>query len=320
MNDASTPPPVDPSQSSSGVPECYRHPGRETYIRCQRCNRLICPDCMRDAAVGFQCPECVARGAKETRSGLGAFGGRRSSDPRTTSIMLVASNLAVWLAVVVTGGANSRLAEWLMLTPLGRCTTSDGSQWYPGVSEPMVCQVMSDATWWAGVSSGGWWQILTHGFVHVDVWHVALNCVGLWILGPAVEQSLGRLRFLAVYLVSIVAAGAAIMWLAGEMSSTLGASGGVFGLMGALVVIASRVGGDVRGLLTLLAINAVVTFTFPGISWQGHVGGFVGGAVACLLIVLSPKGPRRPLWQWLGLAATLVSLVAVIAARILVLT
>ncbi|QCC75988.1 B-box zinc finger protein [Nocardioides daphniae] len=103
MNDQSAQPPVDPTQSSSGVPQCYRHPGRETYIRCQRCDRPICPECMRDAAVGFQCPSCVSEGAKQTRSGLTPFGGRRSSNPQTTTIGLIAVNVAVWVAVVATG-------------------------------------------------------------------------------------------------------------------------------------------------------------------------------------------------------------------------
>ena len=317
MNDASMPPPVDPSQSASGVPECYRHPGRETYIRCQRCGRSICPDCMRDAAVGFQCPGCVSQGAKETRSGLGAYGGKRSSNPRATTIALIATNLAVWVAVLATGGARSWLADTLMLTPVGRCATPDGNQWYVNAGESSVCATIPDAVWHAGVVDGAYWQIVTNAFVHIDVWHVALNCFGLWILGPTLEQALGRVRMLAVYGVSVVAAGTTILLFANEFSSTLGASGGVFGLMGALLIVVWRVGGDVRSILTLLAINAVVTFTFPNISWQGHVGGLLGGALATALIVLAPKGPRRSVWQWSSLAVVLAVLIAVIVARIL---
>ena len=319
MNDSSTPPPVDPSQSSSGVPQCYRHPGRETYIGCQRCGRKICPDCMRDAAVGFQCPECVSRGAKETRSGLGPYGGRRSADPRRTSFALIAINVAVWVAVLVTGGNRSRLTDWLMLTPVGRCTTSDGAQWYPGAVNSGLCDTVGGAVWHPGVADGAVWQILTSAFTHVGVMHVALNCIGLFILGPVLEQALGRVRMLAVYTVSVFAAGATIMLFADPASSTLGASGGVFGLMGALLIVSWRTGGDVRQILMLLAINAVVTITIPNISWQGHLGGFLGGAAAAAVIVFSPRGAQRSKWQGAGMAGLLVVTALVIAARALTL-
>src|SRR5512143_4045936 len=97
-----------PQAPDPGVPACYRHPGRETYIRCQRCDRPICPDCMRDAAVGFQCPSCVAEGAKTTRSGRTAYGGLRPTDASRTSIAIIGINVAVWVAVLATGGSASR--------------------------------------------------------------------------------------------------------------------------------------------------------------------------------------------------------------------
>lgn len=273
---------------------------------------------MRDAAVGFQCPDCVARGAKETRSGLAALGGRRSANPQTTSIGLIVLNAAIWIAVVVTGGSSSWLAERLMLTPLGRCFTSDGVHWFPNVGTSELCSTVPDAAWHAGLADGAWWQVLTHGFVHVDVWHVALNCIGLWILGPAVEQATGRVRLLAIYLLSTLAAGATIFAFAPEYSATLGASGGVFGLMGAMLVVAWRFGGDVRGILMLLALNAFITFTIPHISWQGHLGGFAGGALATLVLVFAPKGPQRARWQWLGLSLLAVVVAVAFVARALV--
>ena len=315
MND-----PTDPSGTPAGVPhqgpQCYRHPGRETWIRCQRCERPICPDCMRDAAVGFQCPDCVARGAKETRSGRTPYGGRIPRNPQATVIGLVAVNVAVWLAVLATGGNGSWLAQKLMLTPVGRCLAGDGSGWYPN-ADVNACALLPQGDWQAGVVDGAWWQLLTHGFVHVDVWHIALNCLGLWILGPTIEQAMGRTRFLALYLLSTFAAGTAILWFADPSSSTLGASGGVFGLMGALLVLAVKTRGDVRGVLTLLVINGVVTFTFPHISWQGHVGGLLGGALVTALLIWAPRGPSRPLWQALGLSLVGAALLALCAVRIL---
>ncbi|WP_219923893.1 rhomboid family intramembrane serine protease [Nocardioides campestrisoli] len=302
----------EPAQSGVGVPTCYRHPDRETWIRCQRCERPICPDCMRDAAVGFQCPECVAEGARTTRAGQATYGGRRSHDPRQTTIALIAINLAVWVGVLLTGARSSWLADRLMLLPQGRCETGGG--YYPGVDQAS-CATIPDTTWVDGLADGSWWMAVTHGFVHVDVWHIALNCLGLWVLGPPVEAALGRVRFLAVYLLSTLTAGATIFWLADPGGSTLGASGGVFGLMGALAVLALKVGGDLRGLLWLLGINLVFTVTFPGISWQGHLGGLLGGALGAAMIVWSPRGKHRGWWQAAGFAATAVLLAVAFATR-----
>ncbi|WP_239456337.1 rhomboid family intramembrane serine protease [Nocardioides solisilvae] len=305
---------------AAGVPVCHRHPDREAHVRCQRCGRPICPDCMRDAAVGFQCPACVSEGARSTRTGLAAYGGRRSADPRRTSLGLIALNVAVWLAVMGTGARDSGLLARLMLLPRGRCTVEgDAGSYYPGVEEAR-CFLAPDGVWSSGLSDGAWWMVVSHGFVHVDPFHLLLNCLGLWVLGPAVEAAFGRLRFLAVYLVATLAAGATIYWLADPAGSTLGASGGVFGLMGALAVLTLKVGGDLRGVATLLAVNVVFTLTFPGISWQGHLGGLVGGALAAALLIWSPRGPRRPLWQVAGFAAVAVLLAVAFVTRTLALT
>ena len=101
------------SSPAPGVPVCYRHAGRESHIRCQRCDRPICPECMRDAAVGFQCPSCIKEGARSTRQAVGAYGGRRSDDPAATSYALMVVNIAVWVGVVVTGWGSSRLLDLL---------------------------------------------------------------------------------------------------------------------------------------------------------------------------------------------------------------
>ncbi len=112
-------------QTQPGVPTCYRHPGRESHIRCQRCERPICPDCMHSAAVGFQCPGCVAEGARSTRSGRTAYGGLRPTNASVTSAVLITLNVAVWLAVVLTGGRGSRLIDLLALRANGLCLQGD---------------------------------------------------------------------------------------------------------------------------------------------------------------------------------------------------
>ena len=133
--------PANPPQPTpgSGVAQCYRHPGREANIRCQRCSRPICPDCMRDAAVGFQCPECVKEGAKTTRSGRTAYGGLRSANPALTSQVLIALNVAVWLGVLVTGWSDSRLVARLALVPRGVCESLGLPGSYYDVGSEAVC-------------------------------------------------------------------------------------------------------------------------------------------------------------------------------------
>lgn len=310
--------PSDPSQPPAGVPHCYKHPGRETWISCQRCERPICPDCMRVAAVGHQCPDCVKQGAKETRSGLTLYGGRVSRDPRLTSIGLIVVNVGVWLAVVFTGGFSSRLASWLMLTPVGRCVAPDGSGWYPNADSADTCSqvnAVSSAVWEPGFTDGAFWQAVTHGFTHVEITHIAFNCFALWILGPAVEMAVGRARFLSLYFVSVLAGGAVVAWFSGPYDSTLGASGGVFGLMAAMLILVWKVGGDLRQLGALVAVNVAITFLVPNISWQGHLGGFIGGGLAALVIVTAPRGARRSVLQWCGLALLVVVCAAAFLAR-----
>lgn len=292
----------------AGVPVCYRHPGRESHIRCQRCGRPICPDCMRDAAVGFQCPDCVAEGARTTRSGRTAYGGLRPTKVGSTSIGLIAVNVAVWVAVLVTGGGASRLVDLLALRPNGLCVTGQGG------FEVSAARCDGVGTFLPGVVDGALWQVLTSGFTHVQVLHIAFNMFALYVLGPQLEAALGRARFLALYFLSLLAGSAVVLWFAGEYQATLGASGAVYGLFAALFVLARKVGGDVRQLGLLIAVNVVITFAVPGISWQGHLGGFVGGLLVALVLVYSPRGPRRTAYQLGGLALiTLVVLAALVA-------
>ncbi len=302
-------PPVPDSGAATGVPTCYRHPDRETYISCQRCGRPICPDCMRDAAVGFQCPSCVAEGAKSTRQGRTAYGGRRSADPQRTTLALIALNAAVWVLITATGGYGSRLTDLLALRPRGVCVNPRG-QIVSNVES--VCP--SPLEWHEGVASGAYWQLVTTAFTHVEIWHLAVNMFSLWMLGPLVESVLGRARFLALYLVSGLTASLAVYWLSAEYGSTVGASGAIFGLLGALLVFAHKVGGNVQQILFVLLINAVITFSYARISWQGHLGGFLGGLVLAAILAYAPR-QRRSAWQVAGIAAVLVLVVVGVVVR-----
>lgn len=291
-------------------PVCYRHPERPTRISCQRCSRFICPECMNPSAVGFQCPECVAQGRRETRQGQMPYGGTPSKDPRMTTFVLIGINVAVWAAVLLTGGAFGRLFNLFAITPMGYCVNADSY---------VVSIVVAECTgpgvsWTDGVSSGAWWQILTSAFTHSEVIHIAFNMFALYVLGPQLERLLGRTRFLALYVVSALAASAFVMLFSVPFVSTVGASGAIFGMLGAFLLVARKHGGDVRQILILLGVNVVITVVGSSyISWQGHLGGLVGGLAVTAALIHLPRQYRKR-WQWVlvGLVAAL-SLVAAVA-------
>ena len=271
---------------------------------------------MRDAAVGFQCPTCVSEGAKQTRTGRTAYGGMRSANPALTSMVLIVSNVAVWLAILATGWRSSDLIRTLALTPLGTCESNQGG-YYPNLVTQQDCQFYAnvDGHWVPGVADGAFWQLITSAFTHVDIWHIGFNMLTLWVLGPQLELAIGRARFLALYLISALAGSTMVYWLASETGATLGASGAVFGLMGALLVIAFKVGGDVRNILTWIGINAVITIVGSSfISWQAHLGGLLGGMAIAAVIVYSPR-TRRTQVQALGLAGITAVLAVLIVLR-----
>lgn len=299
------------------APTCYRHPDRETYISCQRCDRPICPDCMRDAAVGFQCPSCVAEGRKQTRSGRTPYGGQRSDNPALTSYVLIALNVAVFLAIQVTGRGGSNLLNKLMLFPIGSCeSAAQPGAYYRGINGEAACQRLSqaDGSWTPGVDGGAYWQLITSAFTHVELWHIAGNMLALYFLGPQLELAIGRARFLALYFGSALAGSALVYWFAEPNQGTLGASGAIFGLFGAILLLALKVGGNVRSVLTLLAVNGAITFIVPGISWQGHVGGFVGGTLIAAVLIYSPRNHRAPV-QAVGVGLVLVVVAVAIVLR-----
>lgn len=256
---------------------------------------------MVPGSVGFQCPECVSRGMKETRQNELPHGGTRSADPRGTSIVLIGINLAVWVAILLTGWSNSRLGNLLALTPAGVCASAD--EYIPGATAA-TCTVPG-FEWTDGVASGAFWQVVTSGFAHVGITHIGFNMLVLWMLGPTMEQRLGRARYLAVYLVALLGGSAAVMLFSDPETSTLGASGAIYGLMGALVVLAVRYKGNVQQILIWLGINVAISFTFPGISWQGHFGGLLGGALVAAILVYLPKDKRSLQWPLVGLVAAL---------------
>ena len=272
---------------------------------------------MRDASVGFQCPECIAEGQRGSRTARTSYGGRMPINVSATSLVLIGLNVAVWLAVTLTGRFTSPLYSLLALRSRGVCV--EGDRYYPNVPDADVCRLVTPGEWYPGVSEGGYWQLLTSGFVHVDPIHLLFNCFFIYMIGPQLEALFGRLRFLAVYLVSLLSGSVLVYWLAGTTDSTLGASGAAYGMMAGLLVVMLRRRLDARQLLFLIVANTAITFLVPGISWQGHLGGFIGGALTAAVLVYAPAGPHRARYQGLGVAAIAVAIAVLVAVRTLTL-
>ncbi|MGY1436846.1 rhomboid family intramembrane serine protease [Streptomyces reniochalinae] len=280
-----------------GPKHCYRHTDRETGISCTRCERPICPECMVPASVGFQCPECVrsgsgtghAPGANRPRT---VAGGRVTADPRLVTKVLLGLNVAVFIAVQAVG---NRLLDRLLL--FGQAVTEPYG--------PLE-----------GVAEGQWWRLLTSMFLHQEIWHILMNMLGLWFLGPPLEAALGRVRFAGLYLLSGLGGGAVTFLLASPQQASLGASGAIFGLFGATAVLMRRLRYDMRPILILLAINLVFTFTWRNIAWEAHVGGLVTGLVLAYAMVHAPR-EKRALVQYGTAALLLAAIVALLVVRTL---
>jgi membrane associated rhomboid family serine protease len=259
---------VPPSETAEAPEQldCYRHPGRETLIRCSNCERPICTACMTQAAVGIRCPECAGG-----RRGLGAVAPRASGALEsarrnaTATTVIVAVNVLVFLGELAQGIGISGTG--------GSSVVSDG-----GLTG-------------AAVADGEWWRLVTSAFIHAGLLHVAFNMYALWWLGGILERDIGTLRFLGIYFASVLG-GAAGALIASPDALTVGASGGVFGLLAAMLVIERQRGVSLMQspVGALLVANLVITFVLPGISLGGHLGGIVGGAAAAL--ILSGFGAR----------------------------
>ena len=267
---------------------------------------------MVDAAVGFQCPECTKEGARQMRQGLLPYGGYPSRDPRLTSIVLIVINTAIWLLSGV-----SSLGDRLALAPRGVClAANDPSSYYPGLLKA-ACVAGGD-NWVDGVASGAWWQVVTSVFTHLTFIHLAVNMVSLFVIGPILERVLGRVRFLIVYGIAGLAGSATVMWLTSPEASTVGASGALFGLMGAILLLSYKAKGNYRQVLIILGANIAFTLFYVGtISWQGHFGGLVGGLIAGWIIAYAPRERRTQIQLYALSALTIVILAAIVARAVM---
>ncbi|MET1009258.1 MAG: rhomboid family intramembrane serine protease [Gaiellaceae bacterium] len=258
---------------------CYRHPGRETAVSCSNCGRPICPDCMVYAAVGIKCPECAGQptGARAATQRVGRAASIGTGALVTKS--LIGINVVVYLISVASGSGGLRpsdafIRDWALI----------------GVA----------------VADGEWYRMITSAFLHGSLIHLGFNMLMLWWFGQLLESMLGRARFLGVYLVSALAGSAGALLLSGEFVPTVGASGAVFGILGAGVVLERKqinvFGG--RALIVVI-LNLAFTFLVPNISIGGHLGGLIGGMLAMAALSIAGRHPVYGRFDLLSLLALL---------------
>jgi membrane associated rhomboid family serine protease len=282
------------------IPHCYRHPDRETYISCQRCGRPICPDCMTQAAVGFQCPECVRAWAAQAPRARTAFGGRLNDGSSIVTIALIAVNVVFFVIANATSGGFGPGKFVLRMALI-----ADADSPRQGIE---------------GVAQGSYWQLITSTFLHVQLLHIAFNMIGLWIFGTFLEAQLGRWRYLSLYLLTGLAGSVCIYLLTGPigpgqpLNYSLGASGSVFGLFGAALLILLKQRRDVTQLLVLLGLNLAITFTVPQVSWQAHIGGLGAGLLLGAGLAYAPR-QHRALVHGLMMAGAFVICLGLVVVR-----
>lgn len=271
------------------APRCYRHPQRETWVSCTRCERPICPECLRPAAVGFQCPQCVAAGNATVRRPTSPYGGKIAERPGLVSITLGVLNVVAFVITAltapggVTGNVGSPLFDELVLVPV------------------------------RVAGEGEYWRLIGAAFLHIGLLHLLGNMVSLAIVGPALERLFGAWRFLAVYLAGALGGSAAVYLFGSPYGAVAGASGAIFGLFAATLFVVRRLGLDARFMVGVIAINFVISFR-PGISLLGHLGGFAVGGLAALAMVHAPKASRTQV-QILALGGLLAVLVGLVLFR-----
>ena len=264
---------------------CYRHPDRATGLSCSECGRPICEDCMTVAPVGLRCPDHATSGGKRgftvTRGpGRGArpsFRAPSLPQRRTTALVtkiLIGLNVGVYLITCAQGGGfnapgGSLFNKWFLYGPY--------------------------------VARGDWWRLMTSAFLHEGLLHIGFNMAALWFVGGPVEEYLGRGRYILLYLVAGLAGSAGALYQS-PLAPTVGASGAIFGILGALLVIEWHETGRLMGTaMTWIVINLAISFTVPGISWGGHVGGLIAG-ILCTL-AFSRFGRGHSAYSKLGLVA-----------------
>ena len=270
---------------------CYRHPDRQSFVLCQRCGRTVCAECQTQAAVGVICPECMAeQRASQTPAQKKAQ--RRWSAPRAVAVD--SRPLATYAIIAVT-----TLVFVVTLIPGFGTTVQNTLLFWAPALYPEISGLFEP------------WRILTAALVHGSFWHLGLNMLALWMIGRSLEPLLGRGRFVTLYLLS-AAGGSVGVALLSFMTPVVGASGAIFGLFGALIVIGRHIGANIAGIAIVLAINLAIGFVpGMGVSWQAHVGGLVVGLIVGFIYIRT-RSARQKATQIALLSAVGLGLIALL--------
>ncbi|MFN8222533.1 MAG: rhomboid family intramembrane serine protease [Gaiellales bacterium] len=276
------------------TPHCYRHPGRETRVSCSECGRPICEECMVYAPVGIKCPEHAAVGAPKPsmQRTIRQTKGRVLGLDGPATVALVVINVIVFLITVAQGNGLSNPGGRVFVDGalIGSATNFDGSQ--------------------LGVANGEWWRLVTAMFLHGSIIHLFMNMLGLYLIGTVVEQALGTWRYLLVYFAAGLAGSALALWMSEPNQITVGASGAIYGVLGALLILEYMTTGSLAGqALTILVLNFMFTLTVPNISIGGHLGGAIGGILATAGLMRFRYNRRR----WLAPASAVLVAIAAVA-------
>ncbi len=265
------------------LPVCPRHPEQVTYVRCQRCDRPTCPQCQVPSAVGVHCVDCARRNASSRRGVSSLLGGRAITDALVTKGLIIAC-VTIYLVQMALPSLGAQFA------------------FVPAVASSQP------------------WRFMTTAFLHASLMHLAFNMWALWVLGSALEPILGRWRFAALCALSALGGSTMIYWLASPtapaswLTSTVGASGAVFGLFAALFIIQRRFGRDTSAIVGLLVLNLAISFIGANISWQGHLGGLVTGAIVAALYAWAPRN-KRTVYGVCGTVGIAIALIGLICLR-----
>jgi rhomboid family protein len=274
---------TQPSTDHDTPPVCPRHPDRVAYVRCQRCDRPACPQCQVPSAVGVHCVDCARKNASSRRGVSSLLGGRAITDALVTKGLVIAC-VTIYLVQMALPSLGAQFA------------------FVPAVASSQP------------------WRFMTTAFLHASLMHLAFNMWALWVLGNALEPILGRWRFAALCALSALGGSTMIYWLASPtapaswLTSTVGASGAVFGLFAALFIIQRRFGRDTRAIVGLLVLNLAISFIGANISWQGHLGGLVTGAIVAALYAWAPRN-KRTVYGVCGTVGIAIALIGVICLR-----
>ncbi|NKQ53335.1 rhomboid family intramembrane serine protease [Amycolatopsis sp. K13G38] len=291
--------PPSPHTPSTELPGCWWHPNRQTGLSCVRCGRPACPDCLREASVGYQCIDCVQLARRESHTqrrryrsagyGSRTVAGARLSQRLIVTPVLIALNVLIYaITAAQAGSAMNNQASPLFL------------DW---VEQPASI-----------VLYGEWWRLFTTGFLHYGLIHIAVNMFSLWVLGRELEPLLGKIRFTAVYLVSLLGGSLAVFLFDNVLQQAAGASGAIYGLLGGILVAVLRLRLNPAPAIGIIVINLVISVSIANISLLAHLGGLIVGALATVALVYAPE-KRRTQWQVGAIVVLVVALVGLALLR-----